>query len=90
MACKCHLETDAALHSRPSASIGAPLLEGLEQLFGHAFWETATLILDLDEDATRGNACCERHVTVGPRELEGVLQQVRKRRAKHLPVGFDN
>src|SRR5712671_6821 len=58
------------------AAIGAPLLEHAKEILTLAGRPATTFILDFDLHAIDGRVGAQRHMTVGMRELERVLQQV--------------
>ena len=57
-------------------SVGAALLERAEQVVDVSSHEAAAFVLNLDEHTLGARADPQRHGGTGPRELEGVLQQV--------------
>jgi hypothetical protein len=71
--------------------VGAALLEGNEQTPGLALGKPAALVLDVDQHPPGGGGGIrpQRHVSIRPSELEGVLQQVGERRRDELPIHVD-
>ena len=72
-----------------AGAIGAALLERTKELVDIATWETAALILDLDEHAICAGSDPECDGGPGPCELESVLQEVSYHCSEDLSVSLD-
>jgi hypothetical protein len=72
----------------PRAISPASLAESLEQLC-FAFWNSAALVLNLDDKALAFGMRAEDHRAARPRVLECIVQQVHHRRREQLRVGLD-
>ena len=67
-------------HRQPKAepaAIRAPLFERPEQLVDHSVGKSATLVFHVDQHTVGGRTAAQGDVGPWPRELEGVLKQVR-------------
>ena len=82
------LATEREPEAQPAA-VGAPLVKRQKELVGLARGQPAALVLHLDRDAEVVRRRPQLDATAGPRELEGVLQEIGDGRGDELTVDLD-